>query len=96
MPALTASASRGDDGAIHLSLANVDAEAPVEVSAELSGKAPSRVEGRILSGATLDARNTFANPHQVEPKAFTGAQLSGSSLRLTAPPRSVIALTLRA
>jgi alpha-N-arabinofuranosidase len=95
IPALSASASRAEDGTVHLSLANVDAEAGVEVSVELSGRRPRSVEGRVLAGASLDARNTFTNPNAVEPKAFTGATIDGSRLSLTAPPRSVVALTLR-
>jgi alpha-N-arabinofuranosidase len=95
IPALSASASRSPDGAVQVSLANCDANAPVEVSAELSGKARAKAEGRVLAGAKLDDRNTFADPNRVEPKAFTGASLSGSKLTLSVPPRSVVALTLR-
>jgi alpha-N-arabinofuranosidase len=94
IPAISASASRDGDGNVHLSLANVDAEQAVELVAELSGKAPRRVEGRVLAGDALDARNTFASPNTVEPKSFSGAELRGSTLRLTAPPRSVVTLKL--
>ncbi|MCB1019349.1 MAG: alpha-N-arabinofuranosidase, partial [Acidobacteria bacterium] len=94
MPALSASASRGTDGAVTLTLANVDAVAPLELVAELGGKAPAKVGGRILAGAAMDARNAFDAPDAVVPVAFNGAQLAGSSLKLTAPPRSVIALKL--
>jgi alpha-N-arabinofuranosidase len=94
IPAVSASASRGAGGQVHLSLANMAAGASVEITAELAGQAPGRVEGRVLTGDALDARNTFAAPHRVEPKPFGGAELRGSTLRLTAPARSVIALTL--
>ena len=95
IPALSASASRDADGVVHLSLANADAEAAVEVAAELAGSVLRRVEGRALSGANLDDRNTFRDPNRVQPKPFTTAQVQGSTLRLTAPPRSVITLALR-
>jgi alpha-N-arabinofuranosidase len=96
IPALSASASRDPDGTVHLSLANRDANAAVEVSAEVSGEARAKVEGRILTGAKLDDRNTFGDPNRVEPKTFTGASRRGSKLTLSVPPRSVVALTLQA
>jgi alpha-N-arabinofuranosidase len=94
IPALSASASRDAEGVVHVSLANVDAEAAVEVTAELAGKAPARVEGRVLAGEALDSRNTFADPKRVEPKTFRGARLDGAKLSVTVPPRSVVALAL--
>ena len=52
------------------------------------------VSGRVLTAAALDAHNTFAQPDAVKPSAFNGAQLSGESLKVTLPAKSVVILEL--
>ncbi len=96
VPAVSASASRDAGGKVHVSLANLDAVKAVEVETALSGGSAAKVTGRILTADALDGRNTFDAPERVTPKSFTGAQISGGRLRLTAPPRSVIVLELSA
>ena len=43
----------------------------------------------------MDAHNSFAKPDQVHPGAFDGASLSGGTLNVTLPPKSVVVLTLK-
>ena len=94
IPALSASASRDSSGQVHLSLANLDATAPVNVDVELLGGEIARPSGRVLTAAQLDGRNTFEAPKRVEPKPFAVDDASGGVVQITAPPRSVVVLKL--
>ncbi len=94
IPAVSASASRDAAGRIHLSLVNTNPHAPVRVAATLTGPHAARVSGRLLTGATMDAHNTFDAPDTVHPVGFTGAELQGDQLTVALPPMSVVMLEL--
>jgi alpha-N-arabinofuranosidase len=95
VPALSVSAARAVDGAILVALVNLDPHRALSVSATLTGFSASKVDGSILSGAVMDAHNTFEAPHRVEPKAFDRAQLRGGELSVSLPAKSVVVLSLR-
>jgi alpha-N-arabinofuranosidase len=94
LPAVSASASRDAQGVVHVSLVNLDPEAPATVEARIDGQKFTSVSGRVLTGPTMDAHNTFAAPDRVQPAAFTGASLQGPVLKVALPPRSVVVLAL--
>jgi alpha-N-arabinofuranosidase len=94
IPAVSASASRDASGRIHLSLVNTSPDAPVTVSCVLAGAQPPGVTGRVLTAPSMTSHNTFDSPHVVEPRAFDGATLSGSQLRIVLPAMSVVVLEL--
>jgi len=95
IPAVSASASRDSTGAIHITLANFDPNAPRTVAADIRGASVSTVSGRILTAAAMNARNTFESPDAVRPAAFRGARLGGGRLTIELPAMSVVALELR-
>jgi alpha-L-arabinofuranosidase len=96
IPAVSASASRGESGEVHLSLCNlhVEKEARVEVELRGPGATPKSASGRILSASSMDARNDFAAPGAVAPRVFEGARIEGGRLKLGLPPMSVLVLEL--
>jgi alpha-N-arabinofuranosidase len=94
IPLVSASASRDGDGKVHISLVNTSPDGPATVACTLEGASFARVTGRILTAPDMTAHNTFEKPHAVEPAAFTGASLSGSSLTVTLPAMSVVVLEL--
>ena len=94
IPTVSASASRDGAGRIHLSLVNTNPDGPVTVSCTIVGPAPVSVSGRVLTAPSVTSHNSFANPHVVEPKAFDGASLDGSSLKVVLPAASVVVLEL--
>ncbi|WP_128548605.1 alpha-N-arabinofuranosidase [Larkinella soli] len=94
LPAVSVSASRDKAGKTHLSLVNVDAGKPQEVTVSLKGLKTSAVSGRILTSARVQDHNTFENPGKVRPSEFKGAALKGESLTVTLPPVSVVVLEL--
>jgi alpha-N-arabinofuranosidase len=96
IPAVSASASRDEDGSVHISLVNLDPKAEAVVTASIAGPALSRVSGTILAGDALDAHNTVETPERVKPAAFDGATLDGSTLEARLPAASVVVLTLSA
>jgi len=95
IPAVSASAARGKDGQVHVALANMDPNQPATVTTKLAGLSANGVSGRIITAAAMDAINSFDKPDAVVPQAFTGATMSGDTLTVTLPPKSVVMLDLR-
>ena len=95
VPAVSASASRDEEGRVHVTLANLDPNAPRTVEASLRGAAVSAVAGRLLTADQMSAHNTFEEPQAVKPVAFEGAQLDGEQFTVELPPKSIVALELR-
>jgi alpha-N-arabinofuranosidase len=95
MPAVSSTASRDAAGRMHITLTNVDPNQPRTVNATIRGATWRTASGRILTGAQMNARNTFEQLDVVHPVAFTGAQLNGDRLTVQLPPKSVVVLELR-
>ncbi|HEY1792224.1 MAG TPA: alpha-L-arabinofuranosidase C-terminal domain-containing protein [Opitutaceae bacterium] len=94
IPEVSASASRGADGRIHLSLVNTNPDAAASVACTLDGAPLGPVSGTILTASSMTAHNTFDDPHAVEPRPFSGARSSGAGLEVLLPPLSVVMLNL--
>ena len=94
MPAVSASAVRGKDGQVHVALANLDPGKSMTLALRLDGLTPHRVSGRVLTGASVDAGNSFATPDAVAPVPFTAAHIADGVVTLTLPAKSVVVLAL--
>ena len=95
LPMLGATASKAQDGAVHISLSNVDLENSNEVTVDLSGLGMKSVAGRILTCKAITDKNTFEQPDAVKPADFKGAKLKNGKLTVKMPPMSIVALELR-
>ena len=95
IPAVSASASRDGEGRIHVTLANLDPNRTRTISTQVRGANVSRVSGRILTADRMNAHNTFEQPNTVQPTPFTGARISGGTLNVQLPPKSIVVLELR-
>ncbi|WP_205510589.1 alpha-N-arabinofuranosidase [Longitalea arenae] len=95
LPALSASASLDSNGAMHISLVNIDPKATQDLAINLEGGNYKTVSGRILTSAKLQDHNTFEEPAKIKPAAFQGATLKGKSLNVKMPPFSVVVLELK-
>ncbi|HEX7069357.1 MAG TPA: alpha-L-arabinofuranosidase C-terminal domain-containing protein [Rhodothermales bacterium] len=93
--AVSASASRDDEGRIHITLSNLDPMEGRTINVDLRGADVSRVSGRILTADDMTAHNTFDNPNAVAPATFNGARIDGDGLVVELPAKSVVALELR-
>ena len=92
IPTLSVSASRDDAGKVHLSLCNLDPGQAASVSCELRGIAPTAASGRVLTAEAINAHNTFDQPEVVKPATFEGVTLTGNTLLLDIPAKSVVVL----
>lgn len=92
LPAVSASASLAEDGKMHISLVNIDAQKSQQIELDVSDFKLSAVTAEVLTSEKLQDHNTFEQPNAVEPKTFTGAQLENGKLQLEIPPFSVIVL----
>ena len=95
VPMVSATASRDKAGVVHISLANVDLEESQSITVNLGSIQPKSVSGRILTSARIDDYNTFDNPNKVAPTDFKGAKVSGNSLTVELPAKSIVTLTLK-
>lgn len=95
VPAISASASRDKNNVIHVTMSNLDPNTARSVSVDLGSARVSGVTGRILTGATMGAYNSFEHPDVVKPAPFTGARVGEGQLAVNLPPHSVVVLELR-
>jgi alpha-N-arabinofuranosidase len=95
VPAVSASASRDSAGRIHITLVNLDPDAPRTIAADIRGATVAAVSGRILTAGAMNAHNTFGAPTAVQPAPFRSARLAGGTLVIDLPAKSIVALELR-
>lgn len=95
VPLVSASAARGKDGSVIISLANVSLDDEQEISLTLDGLQPKTVAGTILSSNAIDAYNDFENPDAVAPKEFTSAKIKGNVLSMKVPSKSIVVLNIK-
>ncbi|WP_241127138.1 alpha-N-arabinofuranosidase [Novosphingobium terrae] len=94
-PAVTGSAVRGKDGAVHVALVNIDPNQPHHLEIALTGVNAAQVSGRILTAGRVQDVNDFATPARVAPAAFTGAVIRDGKLSLDVPAKALVVLDLR-
>jgi len=95
LPAVSASASKDSLGLTHISLVNIDANKPQDISIELEGQKHNSITGRILTSNKLQEFNSFQNPDKIKPAVFNGASLKGNTITVKLPPFSVVVLELK-
>jgi alpha-N-arabinofuranosidase len=96
-PLISASASIDDKNRIHLSLTNIDPVNEQKVAVELRGVTVSpslAVSGSVISAEHIQAHNTFDDNNAVSIKDFAGASLSGSTLNVVLPSKSLVTVEL--
>ncbi len=94
IPAVSASATRNDQGVIYLSLVNTDATGDVPITCSLQGVSVTSVKGRLLTAAKVNAHNTFDQPDTVKPVTFADAAIEAGNLVTVLPAKSVVVLEL--
>lgn len=85
LPMVDVSAARATDGALWVSLTNLDPNRATRVTTNLSGSA----SGRILTAQAMDAHNTFDRPETVKPAAYS-AKSVGGKLSFDLPAKSIV------
>ena len=92
LPAVSASASKDQNGKVHFSLVNIDSKKSQDIEIDVAALNLKKVSGEILSSEKLQDHNTFENPENVQPEKYKGATLKNGKLQLSIPPFSVIVL----
>jgi alpha-N-arabinofuranosidase len=95
LPSVDVSAARGADGKLYIALVNSDPNRAASVSVNLPGVKAKELSGRVLTGTTMDARNTFDKPNAVQPTSFKSSR-KGDALVWQLPAKSVAVLALEA
>ncbi|MGA9121535.1 MAG: alpha-L-arabinofuranosidase C-terminal domain-containing protein [Bacteroidota bacterium] len=95
LPAVSASASRDRQGTTHVSMVNIDADQPEQVSLDLRGMKFSSVSGSLLTSAHVQDHNSLSDLDRVKPEEFTDFRSAGSTIHVNMPPCSVVVLTIR-
>ncbi len=93
--ALNVSASRDDQGRVHLSVVNLDPNRAAEITTTISGGAIRTTTGEILTASAMNSMNMFDRPNTVKPAPYSGYKLQGSQLSLKIPAKSVVVLELQ-
>ncbi len=95
LPAVSASASRDQNGLTHVSLVNIDAKKAQEITITINGANYKGVSGRILTSKSVGDFNDFSNPNKITPQTFKDAKLKGNNLTVKLPPFSVVVLEMK-
>ena len=90
---LSASAARGRDGKLYLSLVNVNPASGLDVQLDVTNLAVSTVQGKLLTGEQMDAHNNFSNPEAVKPTQVTWQSIDGK-LNIKLPAKAVLVLEI--
>ncbi|WP_077619388.1 alpha-N-arabinofuranosidase [Bacillus sinesaloumensis] len=94
LPQVSVSASKNDEGKIHISLCNIDHENGAELDLDLRGLAlqQTRMTGTILTAESMNAHNTFDQPDEVKIEEFHGVTFVEDKLNVQLPAKSVVTL----
>lgn len=89
IPALSASAAKGKDNNLYLSLVNTQIDGAIEISL----KDVKQASGWLLTSEVMDKHNSFAQPDAIKPTAFNG-KVKGGKVTINLPAKSLMVLNL--
>ena len=93
---ISSSASIDKEGAVHISLVNIDPKNEIEVSCDIRGSKISKItNGQIITGKEIGTFNTFDNPNQVTLGNFKNAEYKNGKLTIKLPSKSLVTIELK-
>jgi alpha-N-arabinofuranosidase len=96
LPSISASASKDKEGAIHVSLCNIDMHNNRSVEIDLRGSEKlSNSSGEIISAPRENAYNDFGQPEKVNILKFTSFNIKNNILKVDLPAKSVVTIMLK-
>lgn len=95
VPLISATASKNKEGIIHISLSNVDADNAQEVIINLPRVKVAKASGKILTSPNLTDYNSFEKPNNVKLNTFEEVKVTGGTLKIKLPAKSIVTLELR-
>ncbi|GAA0349088.1 alpha-N-arabinofuranosidase [Bacillus horti] len=96
LEAVSVTASKSEDGRIHVSVCHLHHQNETKVDLEFKGlhQDLEALTATILSGESLDAHNTFDQPNAVTVKEFDQYIVHENYVELSIPPRSIVTLCI--
>lgn len=94
IPQISISASKADNGTIHITLCNLHPHDDISINCELRGCTIRNVSGRILTADKINECNTFDEPERVKPSSFSSYNITEKGLDIKLPAKSVVALSI--
>lgn len=95
LPQVSISASKNEEGFIHLSICNLDHASEADIQIELRGLAVDfEISGVTLSADHMTSHNTFDQPEQVKPTHFSNFKVDGSMLHIKVGSASITVLSI--
>ena len=95
LPTIHASASKNQNGIMHISLVNIDLNRSVPVLLEVRGASIESVSGQILHSENITDYNSFLEHEKIKPEQFTQYEKNNDHIRLEMPPFSVVVLEIK-
>lgn len=93
-PQVSASASKAN-GAVNISLCNLDKDEKVTLDLDLRGVEFSDVTGQVVTSEKMNDYNSFENPDKITPVDFKAFKTNGSNVTIELPAMSVVVLNLK-
>jgi alpha-L-arabinofuranosidase len=94
IPMVSASAARGKDGRLYLSLVNTHPTDAIAVSVGVAGTVARGASGSLLTATAMDAHNTFSSTNAVAPVPFHIRAEMGR-LVMTLPAKAVVVTAIQ-
>lgn len=96
VPAISASASKSNDGTINITLANVDPNASQTLSITLDEDVKLEViHGEIITAPEMNSYNDFNKPEEISTKDFKAYKIEKTSIKVEIPAKSVVLLSFK-
>lgn len=95
LKSISSSASIDKNGAIHISLVNIDPHNEIEISCEIKGGKTTKISyGQIITGKEVGTYNTFEKPNEIKLQTFKGASYKNGKLTVKIPAKSLVTVEL--
>lgn len=95
VPQISASVSEDSEGAINITLCNLNPNEASEMVFELQGTQASDISGKLLTSAVMSVHNTFDEPELVKPSDFKGFERIEKGFKAVIPKMSVVLITVK-
>ncbi|UII23438.1 alpha-N-arabinofuranosidase [Fulvivirga ligni] len=95
LPAVSVSASKDKNGAVHITLVNIDAAKSQSVTINLGNIDGKNLTGQILQSDKLQNHNTFDQPNAIQPTDFKDFKHKKNELTVKLPAFSVVMLEIK-
>jgi alpha-L-arabinofuranosidase len=91
---ISASASRGAQGAVTLSVVNIDPRRDANVEIEIRGFVPRAAEGRVITATSMDSSPEFGKADPLKPARVGSIAVRRGIVNFVAPAKSVVVLNI--